>query len=213
MYILKSQDKYIKIGSNASIDSTVIIGEIPERKIKDRNLLIGNNAKIRCYSVIYIGSKIGHNLDTGHFVIIREENHIGNDVAIWSNSIIDYGCQIGNRVKIHSQVYLAQFTIIEEGAFLAPGVITGNDLHPGCKKSRECLRGPVIKKRAQIGLNATILPYVTIGERALVGAGSVVTRNIPSGKVAYGNPAKVICNIEEIKCIHEPPWVRGPYID
>lgn len=211
MYILKIDKKYIKIGENPLIDSTVIIGEVPQREIYDKFLKLGINAKIRSHSVIYAGSTIGDNFNTGHNVIVREENIIGDNVMIWSNSIIDYGSKIGNRVKIHSLIYISQFTIIEDDVFLAPGVITGNDLHPGCRKSRECLKGPIIKKGARIGLNVTVLPYVTIGEYALIGAGSVVTHNIPDRKLAYGIPAKVICDVGEIKCTHHPPLVERPY--
>ena len=211
MFPLKIDKNFLELGNNCLIDPTVSIGEIPERKIDSIYLKIGQNSTIRSHSVIYAGSKLGNSFNSGHNVIIREENEIGDNVMVWSNSIVDYGCKIGNRVKIHSLVYIAQFTIIEDDAFLAPGVITGNDLHPGCDKSKECLKGPVIKKNAQIGLNCTILPYVTIGEYAVIGAGSVVTRDIPDKKLAYGIPARVICDINEIECIHEPPWVKKPY--
>lgn len=211
MYIVRADKKFVKVGDDSFIDPTVIIGEIPERPIKEMQLTIGTGAKIRSNSVIYSGSTIGNHLNTGHNIIIREECIIGDYVMIWSNSILDYGCNIGNRVKIHSLVYISQFTVIMDDVFLAPGVTIGNDLHPGCEKSRECMKGPTIKKGAQIGLNATILPYVTIGEHAFIGAGSVVTHDIPSRKVAYGVPAKVICDVGEIKCIHQPPWVEKPY--
>ena len=211
IFIKRCDDNYLSISKNYNIDSLAIIGEISVRKIKDKMLKIGENAVIRSGSIIYEGSSVGNNFNTGHNVIVREENVIGDNVMIWSNSIIDYGCEIGSNVKIHSQVYVSQFTIIEDNVFLAPGVITGNDLHPGCEKSRECLKGPIIKKGAQIGLNVTLLPYITVGEKALIGAGSVVTRDVPAGKVAYGNPAKVVGNITDIKCIHTPPWVEKPY--
>jgi acetyltransferase-like isoleucine patch superfamily enzyme len=133
-------------------------------------------------------------------VIIREENDIGDNFRIWNNSIIDYGCHIGNGVKIHSKVYVAQFTIIDDEVFLAPGVTLANDLHPGCPNSNECMRGPYIKRGAQIGINCTILPRVVIGENSVIGAGSVVTKDIPDGTVAYGNPAEVKCNVENITC-------------
>ncbi len=211
-FIKRCNDMYLSIGRNHDIDPLAVIGEVTIRKIKDKTLKIGENAVIRSGSIIYEGTSIGNNFNTGHYVIVREENKIGNNVSIWNHSIIDYGCKVGNNVKIHSQVYVTQFTIIEDNVFLAPGVITGNDLHPGCEKSRECLKGPIIKKGAQIGLNVTLLPYITIGERALIGAGSVVTRDIPPGKVAYGNPAKVIADITDVTCIHTPPWVEHPYL-
>lgn len=192
--------KNIKIGKNKKIAPGVIIGEIPSRKIKNLKLTLGNFSNLRSGSVLYLGSKIGQNLQTGHHVIIREENQIGNNFSIWSHSIIDYGCIIGNGVKVHCNCYVAQLTILEDDVFLAPGVTIANDLHPGSPDYEFCMKGPTIKKGAQIGCNVTILPHVTIGEHSLIGAGSVVTHDIPPYSIAYGNPARVRKKIKEMKC-------------
>jgi acetyltransferase-like isoleucine patch superfamily enzyme len=133
-------------------------------------------------------------------VIIREENIIGDNLCIWSNSIIDFHCRIGNNVKIHSNVYVSQYTTLEDNVFLAPGVCLANDIHPGCPDSANCMHGPHIKKGAQIGMSACILPRVSIGEYALVGAGSVVTHDVPASMVVYGNPARVMGSIEDLVC-------------
>lgn len=210
-FIKRCDDHLLTLGRVHQIDPLAVIGEATPRSIENRKLVIGSHAVIRSGSVIYQGAAIGDYFNSGHYVIVREENVIGDHVSIWSNTIIDYGCIIGNNVKLHSQIYVAQFTVIEDDVFMAPGVIIGNDMHPGCEKSRECLKGPTIKKGAQIGLNVTLLPYITIGERALIGAGSVVTKDIPAGKVAYGNPAKVVGDVTDMKCIHTPPWVERPY--
>lgn len=189
--------KIVKIGKNKKIDKTAIVGYLPERKVKDKKLRIGFNARIRSGSVIYLGSLIGDSLQTGHNVLVREENRIGNNVCIWSNSVIDYGCVIGNNVKIHNNVYIAQFTVIEDDCFIGPGVTVTNDLCPVCTK---CMKGPTIRKGAKIGANVTLLPHITIGENSLIGAGSVVTKDIPACSLAYGAPAKVVKNVNELKC-------------
>ena len=190
----------VHLGKSASIDDGVRLGYPTGRNIADRNLNIGGSAQIRSGTVIYEGSTIGSDLVTGHNVVIREENVIGDHFSIWSNSIVDYGCTIGDRVKIHSNCYIAQFTTIEEDVFIAPGVTIANDIHPGCPLSVKCMRGPIIKTGAQIGVNSTILPYVTIGEHALIGSGSVVVKDIPPRTVAVGNPARPIRSIDEVKC-------------
>ncbi|MBN1189300.1 MAG: hypothetical protein JXA46_06060 [Dehalococcoidales bacterium] len=189
----------INLGTGAIVDEGVILGYIAGRGA-DQTLTIGPNARIREGTIIYGGSRIGANLETGHNAIIREENDIGDNFCIWNNSVIDYGCKIGSGVKIHNKVYVGQYTIIEDEVFIAPGVTLANDLHPGCPNSKECMRGPSINKGTQIGINCTILPRVTIGEYSLIGAGSVVTRDIPAGVVAYGNPAQVMCDISDLKC-------------
>ena len=179
------------------IDEGVILG-YPTSRVEAGTLTLGENPRLRTGSVIYEGSRIGARFQTGHNVVIREQSRIGDDVSIWSNTVIDYGCVIGDRVKIHCNCYIAQFTEIEEDAFLAPGVVVGNDLYPGRPESARAMRGPLIEAGAQVGVNVTILPYVTIGAGAIVGAGAVVTKDIPSGAIAYGSPAVPHGEVEKL---------------
>jgi acetyltransferase-like isoleucine patch superfamily enzyme len=195
------RDIAVRLGEDAIIDDGVVLGYLPlSNEVCTGELVIGPNARVRCGSVLYINTSIGRNLETGHNVVIRERNVIGDNFRIWANSTVDYGCTIGSNVKIHNNVYVAQFTIIEDDVFIGPGVILTNDIHPGCPDALECMRGPVIKKGAQIGANSCVLPRVTIGEHSIIGAGSAVTRDIPARSVAYGNPARVMGRIEEIVC-------------
>ncbi len=199
---------HVNLGHGSQIDRGVILGYLPGRDITSDPLSVGPGARIRSGTVIYTGSTIGSGLKTGHNVVIREENTIGDNLSIWNSSTIDYGCVIGDRVKIHCNVYVAQFTIIEDDVFLAPGVTIANDPHPICTL---CMRGPTIKRGARIGVNVTILPHITIGERALIGAGSVVTKDIPAYAVAYGNPASVVRSLDDLYCPFN--LVDRPYID
>ena len=177
------------------LDPRAVVGELPGRKIADLTLSIGPHAIIRSFSVIYAGSRIGAHLETGHGAVIREENRIGDDFSIWNNSTVDYGCVIGSRVRVHTGVYIAQFTVIEDDVFLAPGVMIANDRHPIC---RDCMRGPTIKRAARVGINATLLPEIVVGEAALVGAGAVVTRDVPARAVVVGNPARVGGTVDQL---------------
>jgi acetyltransferase-like isoleucine patch superfamily enzyme len=200
------------LGEYHELDPGVLIGYPPAREISSLELRIGDRARLRAGTVIYLGSTIGARLETGHHVVIREENRIGEEVRIWNNSIIDYGCRIGNNVKIHCNCYVAQYTVIEDDVFLAPGVVIANDPHPGCRHSARCMKGPTIKKGAQVGCNVTILPFITIGEGCLIGAGSVVTRSLPPFTYAYGNPARVVGSVQDIRCstgIKDRPYPEG----
>jgi acetyltransferase-like isoleucine patch superfamily enzyme len=185
----------VSLASPNQVDPQAVVGEIPGRAIPDQALQIGPHALIRAFSVIYLGSRIGSHLETGHGAVIREENTIGDHFSIWNHSTIDYGCIIGDRVRIHTGVYVAQVTVIEDDAFLAPGVMIANDRHPLC---RDCLQGPTIKRGARVGVNATLLPAVVIGEDSLVGAGAVVTKDVPPGAVVVGSPARVIGRASEV---------------
>lgn len=186
-------------------DADVLLGYVPaqgrltqEPDACDLELCLGAGARVRSGSVLYLGSCIGDRLETGHHVVIRERCTIGDDVSVWSNSVVDYGCRIGDRVKIHSNCYIAQFTEIGPGAFLAPGVTIANDLYPGQAASAQAMSGPSIGAGAQIGVNVTILPYVRIGAACLIGAGAVVTRDVPDGSVAFGNPATIRGQVAEL---------------
>lgn len=171
-------------------DEGVIIG-YPVSRGGGSPLILGAGARLRSGTVLYDGTTIGRDLQTGHGVVVREGCVIGNDVSIWSNSVVDYSCHIGSRAKIHCNCYVAQYTELEDDVFLAPGVTIANDLYPGDERSAEVMAGPKIGAAAQIGVNVTILPYVRIGAGSLIGAGSVVTRDIPAGVIAFGNPATV----------------------
>jgi acetyltransferase-like isoleucine patch superfamily enzyme len=180
--------------------STSLIGHIPGRRIEDLTLRIGPRAMLRSGTVIYAGSAIGTDLQTGHNVVIREQNHIGDEVRIWNNTTIDYGCQIGNRVKIHTNCYIAQFSVLDDDVFLAPGVTIANDPHPGCAFSGICMRGPWLKHGVQVGVNVTILPMVTIGEDAVIAAGTVVVHDVPPRSLVVGNPGRITKRVDELTC-------------
>lgn len=188
------------LGKDANIDECVKLGYKTGRKIKDHTLRIGDDACIRFGTVIYGGTTIGNGFATGHNVTIREENEIGNNFNVWNCTTIDYGCKIGNNVKIHCNCYIAQFTVVEDNAFMAPGVTIANDIHPGCEFSGQCMKGPHIEEGVEIGVNVTILPFVRIGAHSVIGSGAVVNKDVPPGSVVVGNPGRVICSIHDLKC-------------
>ncbi len=201
--------EWMRLGEPEELAPYVLIGQRPRRPVEDLILTLGAGARLGSGTILYLGSTIGARLQTGHHVVVREQNVVGDDVSIWSNSVIDYGCQIGNQVKIHTNVYIAQFSTLEDEVFIAPGVSFANDIHPGCPMSGPCMRGPTIKRGAQLGVNVTVVPYVVIGEYALIGAGSVVTRDIPARAVAYGNPARVVGTIDQLTC--SKGFLERPY--
>jgi acetyltransferase-like isoleucine patch superfamily enzyme len=192
--------EYLFLGDGIEHDPSVLIGYRPGRRISDLALHLGPNALLRSGTVLYAGSTIGADFQTGHNVIVREQNTIGDHVSIWNNTTIDYGCRIGNNVKIHTNCYVAQFTVFEDDVFLAPGVTIANDLHPNCAYSAECMRGPTLKRGVQVGVNVTIVPMVTIGEYSVIGSGAVVTKDIPPHSLVVGNPGRVVKQVTEITC-------------
>ncbi|NBP01749.1 MAG: N-acetyltransferase [Proteobacteria bacterium] len=144
--------------------------------IIDEDVQIGSGTKIWAFCHISKGARIGINCV------------IGEGVYIGPNVIIGNGCKIQN----HSLIY--EGVTLEDGVFLGPNTITTNDYLPqvgGDWKANGRFKTTLIQKGCSIGANTTIVCGVTIGEGAFVGAGSVVTKNIPANSTAYGNPARI----------------------
>jgi|TARA_R110000787_G_scaffold24140_4_gene68748 UDP-2-acetamido-3-amino-2,3-dideoxy-glucuronate N-acetyltransferase len=144
--------------------------------IIDNDIKIGKNTKIWAFSHISKGVVIGENC------VIGEGVHIGPNIIIGDN------CKIQN----HSLLY--EGVTLEDNVFLGPNTITTNDFTPqvgGDWKNSNRFRKTLFKQGCSIGANSTIICGVTIGENSLIGAGSVVTKNIPKNSTAFGNPAKL----------------------
>lgn len=177
----------------------VIIGQPPRGQTPGEvPTIIASGACINSHTVIYSGNKIGKNFRTGHSVLIREENNIGDDVSIGSGSNVEHHVRIGNGVRLHSNVFVPELSILEDGCWLGPNVVLTNARYPASPITKEELVGPYIEGRAKIGANTTILPGVRIGADALVGAGAVVTADVPPGAVVAGNPARIIKYVSQL---------------
>ncbi|APZ66480.1 WxcM-like protein [Salmonella enterica subsp. enterica serovar Namur str. 05-2929] len=137
-------------------------------------------------------SKIGKNTRIWQYTVIMQGAVIGEDCNICAHTLIENDVLIGNRVTIKSGVYIWDGITIEDDVFIGPCVTFTNDKLPRSKKYPEKFSLTVIKKGASIGANATILPGIIIGEGAMVGAGSVVTKNVPAHATVIGNPARNI---------------------
>jgi perosamine synthetase len=172
----------VNIGKGTVIEDNVVLGNRD-----DGVVTIGENSRIRSGSIIYSDVVIGRGLKTGHNVLIREDTQIGDDVLVGTNTVVDGHCRIGNRVAMQTNVYVTAYTVVEDDVFLGPCSVTTNDkyMEYGAK-----LAGATIKREARVGANSTILPGVTVGERAVIGSGTVVTKDVPDGAVVAGNPAK-----------------------
>lgn len=190
----------VKIGGNARVGICTILGEPPRgAKPGDLPTKIGKDANIRSHSVIYAGNVIGDGFETGHGVMVRENNRIGNDVSIGSHSIIEKDCVIGNGVRLHSNVFVPEYSEIRTGSWIGPNAVLTNAEFPKSANAKKFLKGPIIEEDAKIGANATILPGVRIGRNALVGAGSVVTRDVPADSVVVGNPARKTKDVPDLR--------------
>lgn len=189
----------VALGAGSLIEDFCIVG-IPPRSATDGELAtnIGRDAAIRSHTVIYAGNIIGDNFQTGNKVNIRELNRIGDNVSVGTLTVIEHHVEIGNDVRIHSQAFIPEYSVLEDGCWIGPNVVLTNAKYPRSPGVKEQLAGPRVCKGAKVGANATLLPGVVIGKNALVGAGSVVVRDVPPDGVVAGNPARLIRHLSEL---------------
>lgn len=136
--------------------------------------------------------KIGDNSKIWQYVVILAGAQLGSDCNICSHCFIENDVIIGDRVTVKCGVQLWDGIRVEEDVFIGPNVCFSNDKFPRSKQFRNAFPTLVIKAGASIGANATILPGITIGRSAMIGAGSVVTKDVPDFAVVVGNPAKIV---------------------
>jgi acetyltransferase-like isoleucine patch superfamily enzyme len=141
--------------------------------------------------------QIGEGTRIWQFVVVLKGARIGSDCNICAQTLIEGAVVVGDRVTVKSGVQIWDGSTIGDDVFIGPNATFSNDLYPRSKKYPNEFHGVTIKNGASIGANATILPGVTIGEKALVGAGAVVTKDVPARAVVVGNPAKIVRYLED----------------
>ncbi len=181
----------VELGDNVTIEDFCIIGA-PFKGSDGVKTIIGDNAVIRSHTVIYAGNVIGQNFQTGNKANIRELNEIGDDVSIGTLSVVEHHVKIASGSRIHTQVFIPEYSELKQDAWIGPNVVFTNARFPRSPDVKDELTGPTIGINAKVGANSTLLPGVQIGDNTLIGAGSLVTKDIPEGVVAAGQPAKVI---------------------
>jgi len=204
----------VELGNGTVVGEYAILGRAPRGKADgELRLVIGPGSVIRPFTTIYAGTTIGARLQTGQGASIREDNVIGDDVSVGTQAALEFGNRLGSRIRVHTGCFLELVTI-EDDVFLGPHVVFTDDPHPMCPAYLDCVRGATVRRRARIGGNATILPGVQIGEDALVGAGSVVRKDVAARSVVAGNPAKELRDdIAKLECFagifpHAYSWLE-----
>jgi acetyltransferase-like isoleucine patch superfamily enzyme len=159
---------------------------------------IGDGTVVSSGAIVFAGTTVGSGCILGDQSCVRERVEIADDVVVGRGSLVENDTTIGAGTRIQAGAYVTAYSTLEEDVFIAPCVVTTNDNFMGrTERRKELMRGPTIRRGARVGGGAILCPAVEVGEEAFVGAGAVVTKNVPARKVVVGNPARVLRDVPD----------------
>jgi acetyltransferase-like isoleucine patch superfamily enzyme len=191
---------HVEIGDDTIIANDCVIGEPLQTYYYDGNYknpgtLIGKKSLIRSHTIIYCGCEIGDNFNTGHRVTIREFTKFGKGCRVGTISDIQGFSTFGHYCWLHSNVHIGQRSTIGSFVFIYPYVVFTNDPTP---PSDICI-GPTVGDYSQIAVFSVLLPGVKIGKHCLIGAGSIIGKDVDDYQLVVGSPAIVKKDVREIR--------------
>ena len=203
------------LGDGVKVLENAVVGKQPtlsSRSTAKRESLspvvIGDGTIVSTGAIVFAGTTIGSRVILGDQSCVRERVQIGDDVVVGRGSLVENDTTIGAMTTIQADAYITAYSTLEEHVFIAPCVVTTNDNWMGRTEKRfGNIRGPTIRRGARIGGGAILCPGVEIGEEAFVGAGAVVTRDVPPRVVVVGSPARVLRDVPSDEFLQRPDLV------
>jgi acetyltransferase-like isoleucine patch superfamily enzyme len=192
------------LGEGVRVLEHAVVGKQPSlgaRSTAKRDPLppavIGDGTVVSTGAIVFAGSRVGARSIVGDQSCIRERVELGDDCILGRGSLIENDTTVGAGTRIQAGAYVTAYSTLEDDVFIAPCVVTTNDNFMGRTEQRkDLMKGPTIRRGARIGGGAIICPGVEIGEEAFVGAGAVVTKDVPPQVVVVGSPARVLRDVD-----------------
>jgi acetyltransferase-like isoleucine patch superfamily enzyme len=167
---------------------------------------IGDGTVISTGAIVFAGSTVGAGCIVGDQSCIRERVELADNCILGRGSLIENDTTVGAGTRIQAEAYITAYSTLEEDVFIAPCVVTTNDNFMGRTEKRKALmKGPTIRRGARVGGGAILLPGIEVGEEAFVGAGAVVTKDVPARKLVVGSPARVLRDVPEDELLENQP--------
>nr|BCX01916.1 MAG: N-acetyltransferase [Bacteroidota bacterium] len=204
-----------RIGEGVRVDDHAVIGKRPMRALRSAVTRteevppaeIGDRCLIGAHAVVYAGARIGPQVLIADLATVRERVQVGEGTIIGRGVAVENDCFIGRYCKLETNAYLTAYSTLEDYVFLAPCVATSNDPFAGRTAERfRHFRGVTVRRGGRIGVHATILPGVEIGQDALIGAGALLTRNAEAGLIYKGIPARPSGPVPEEQRLENQGW-------
>jgi acetyltransferase-like isoleucine patch superfamily enzyme len=205
------------LGAGVRVLEHAVVGKQPAlspRSTATREALapavIGDGTVVSTGAIVFAGATVGARVILGDQSCVRERVSIGDDVVLGRGSLVENDTTIGAMTRIQADAYITAYSTLEEHVFVAPCVVTTNDNYMGRTEKRlELLKGPTIRRGARVGGGAVLCPGVEIGEDAFVGAGAVVTKDVPARAVVVGSPARVLREVADEELLDPPGSSAG----
>jgi acetyltransferase-like isoleucine patch superfamily enzyme len=193
------------LGEGVRVLENAVVGKQPSlgatstaRRDPLRPTTIGAGTVISTGAIVFAGSSIGADCIVGDQSCIRERVTMADDCILGRGSLIENDTTVGAGTRIQAEAYITAYSTLEEDVFIAPCVVTTNDNFMGrTEKRRTLMKGPTIRRGARVGGGAILCPGIEVGEEAFVGAGAVVTKDVPARKLVVGSPARVLRDVNE----------------
>ena len=193
------------LGENVKVLDHAVVGKQPTlsprsttRREELPPAVLGDGTIVSTGAIVFAGTTIGARAIVGDQACIRERVTIDDDVVVGRGSLVENDTTIGALTKIQADAYITAYSTLEDNVFIAPCVVTTNDNFMGRTERRhDLIKGPTIRRGARVGGGAILCPGVEIGEEAFVGAGAVVTKDVPPKKVVVGSPARVLRDVPD----------------
>jgi acetyltransferase-like isoleucine patch superfamily enzyme len=201
------------LGEGVRVLENAVVGKQPalgRRSTAKRDPLppaeIGDGTVVSTAAIVFAGATVGARCILGDQSCVRERVTIADDVVVGRGALVENDTTIGSGTRIQAEAYVTAYSTLEEDVFIAPCVVTTNDNFMGrTERRKELMKGPTIRRGARVGGGAILCPGIEVGEEAFVGAGAVVTKDVPPRMVVVGNPARVLRAVTEDELLENQP--------